>query len=92
MKRGGGRKQGGSGNENKEMEVSRALGLALGVLEVSVTSALVLVSISPRWNALTLLAADSTVLQASVLYSCELTSLRAFGIAEICQNSTPLII
>lgn len=61
----------------------RALGLALGVLKVPVASALVLVSISTRWNAVAFLAAYAAVLQAPVLHSCFCTSRRAFGVAEL---------
>lgn len=48
----------------------RALSLALRVLQVPVTRALVLVAISPRRNTLALAAADSAELQAPVLHPC----------------------
>jgi len=57
-------------NTRHHYTTSRALGFALGVLHVPVARALVLVPISPRWHALALFTANSTVLQAPVFNSC----------------------
>lgn len=51
----------------KGIRNSRAFALALRVLHIPVARTLVLVSVSPRWHTVALLAADSTVLQASLL-------------------------
>lgn len=61
---------------------SRALGVALGVLEIPVARALVLVSISPRWHALALVTANPAVFQAPVLHSCICAPLPALGVTE----------
>lgn len=60
----------------------RAFGFALGVLQVPVARALVLVPICPRWNALTLTAADPTELHASVLHPSLRAPLCTLGGAE----------
>lgn len=62
--------------------ISRALGVALGVLEVPVARALVLVPISPRGHALALVTANSAVLQAPILHARIRAPLPALGVTE----------
>jgi len=52
---------------NEGVTQLRAFALALRVLHIPVARTLVLVSVSPRWHTVTLLAADSTELQATLL-------------------------
>lgn len=63
--------------DNEIRYSSRAFVLALGVLHVPVARALVLVSVSPRWDTVALLAADPAKPQASVLNPSFGTPLRA---------------
>ena len=71
------------------LQLSRALGLQLLVKLVSVTWALMFVTISPRRDAVAFLAADPTVLEASVLHSSLRAPCLALPVTKRCSTQNP---